>query len=86
VNEALAAIVTTDLSALLPCAPAAIDEACIDGFIRTTGQRAYRHPLSDQEVALLRGVYDVNADGRCCTARHDARAALCHFASCGNLH
>jgi protein-tyrosine phosphatase len=62
VNEALAAIVTTDLSALLPCAPAAIDVACLDSFIRTTGQRAYRHPLSDQEVAILRGVYDANAD------------------------
>lgn len=34
------------------------DDACIDDFIRTFGERALRRPLDDDEVAFYREVYD----------------------------
>ena len=37
------------------------DDACVDDFIRNFGERALRRPLSDDEVAFYRDVYD--ADG-----------------------
>src|SRR5450432_79888 len=50
------------LRALLPCtlpamyADAQVD-ACVDGFIKAFGQRAYRRPLTTNELALARRVY-----------------------------
>ena len=52
------------LRALLPCtlpatyADAQVD-ACVDAFIKTFGQRAYRRPLTTNEITLARGVYDL---------------------------
>ena len=34
------------------------DDACIDGFIRSFGERALRRPLLDDEVATYRAIYD----------------------------
>jgi len=31
---------------------------CVDQFIQTFGRRAFRHPLGDDEIAWLRGVFD----------------------------
>lgn len=44
---------------VFPCDVAgAADDACVDTFIDTFGQRAFRRPLTDDERAWLRGVYD----------------------------
>ncbi|MEZ4454427.1 MAG: DUF1592 domain-containing protein [Nannocystaceae bacterium] len=63
--EALAAAAATDLAALLPCDPAAIGEVeCGEAFLRAFGRRAYRRPLTDDELARLLGVFEVGrADG-----------------------
>ncbi len=40
------------------------DRSCVEAFVRSTGRRAYRQPLSDASVATLMGVYDDGiADG-----------------------
>lgn len=46
------------LPRLAPCVAEAADDACIDGFIASTASRAYRRAATDEERALLRGVYD----------------------------
>jgi hypothetical protein len=56
--EAISEQAVADLPALLPCDPAAIGEdACADEFIADFGRRAYRRPLTESEIAELRGVY-----------------------------
>lgn len=45
------------LAKLAPCEGAA-DEACAERFIRSFGRRAFRRPVTDSELATLRGVYD----------------------------
>jgi hypothetical protein len=45
------------LKALVPCDPAAGDEACARGFITRFGRRAYRRPLETEEVTQLTAFY-----------------------------
>lgn len=52
---------TVDVGALLPCAPDAVTQPCIEEFIRSLGARAYRRPLTDDDVARLWDVYDAGA-------------------------
>src|SRR5712691_6965334 len=59
--EDVAAATVASLPALLPCAAAAGDDACAQTFIRTFGKRAYRRPLTDDEVTRLTVVH---AQGR----------------------
>ena len=52
------------LEALAPCADAAaLGEACAKTFIQSFGAKAYRRPLSDEEIAGLLKAYHVGADG-----------------------
>lgn len=55
--ESLAAKVATDPSPVLPCSPAADEQACAAQFITTFGQRAYRRPLGAPEVTRLTALY-----------------------------
>lgn len=58
--EAIAEQAVADLAVLLACDPVAVGEdACADAFIASFGRRAYRRPLSEQEVVQLHGVYQV---------------------------
>jgi hypothetical protein len=58
----LLANASTRLPEVMPCAPAGYDAAdvdgCIDGFITDFGQRAFRRPLTEGEIAAARSVYD----------------------------
>lgn len=56
--EDVALQAVTDMNALLPCDPASADDACIEQFVRDFGRRAYRRPLSDDELSNLMGAYD----------------------------
>lgn len=61
--ESLAQKATADLGALVPCAAGGSgDAACAEDFIRSFGQRAYRRPLSDEERARLKVVFDAGGD------------------------
>lgn len=52
------------LTALMPCASASPDAACVEQFVRTSVARAYRRPLADDEVAELMALYTTGvADG-----------------------
>jgi hypothetical protein len=56
--DALAAeYLSTRLDIELPCALAQGDDACAQDFIKSFGLRAYRRPLSDQEVSDLFAEY-----------------------------
>ncbi|MDI1446947.1 DUF1592 domain-containing protein [Polyangium sp. 6x1] len=56
--EQIAARAVKDLGALLPCDPATSGEqACATTFIQTFGRRAYRRPLTDDEVSRLQDVF-----------------------------
>lgn len=58
--ERLAKTVVDDpsrLAALVPCDPQAIDEACVRTFSQTFGRRAYRRPLSEDELDSLLSSY-----------------------------
>lgn len=44
------------LAMLAPCGDAA-DEACAERFVTSFGRRAFRRPLTEAELATLRGVY-----------------------------
>ncbi|MCB9745635.1 MAG: DUF1592 domain-containing protein [Alphaproteobacteria bacterium] len=47
----------TRLDALLPCTPESADDAvCAEDFVRSFGRRAWRRPLSEDEVSRLVGV------------------------------
>lgn len=51
------------LAELLPCDPARIGEReCATAFIDTFGMRAWRRPLTPDELAALAGVYDAGAE------------------------
>ncbi|HXU81592.1 MAG TPA: DUF1595 domain-containing protein, partial [Polyangia bacterium] len=50
------------LAQLLPCAAAGGDDACAGQFIRQFGRRAYRRPLTGEEIALLESVYAQGGD------------------------
>lgn len=60
--QALAATAIETPSKLLPCDPAAGEQACADQFIARFGMRAYRRPLSSAETMRLSALYQ-NARG-----------------------
>lgn len=60
----LAADIAKRAAELAPCAdPAAGAEACADSFIRGFGERTYRRPLAEDEVAQLLLVFRAAFDG-----------------------
>lgn len=60
--EALARLaVATRLDALLPCPTATADRACVVDFIAAFGLRAFRRPLTADDVARYLAVYDLAA-------------------------
>jgi hypothetical protein len=60
--EDLAKAAMANLGKLLPCQPTAgQEEACADKFIKAFGKRAFRRPLSAEEVSGLTKVYKVGA-------------------------
>jgi hypothetical protein len=62
--EAVAADAVLDLSALLPCDPAASGEdPCALAFIEELGARAYRRPLEEEHIDRLVGVFAAGRDG-----------------------
>ncbi len=64
VNEGIADRATTDVAALVACDVAASGEdACALGFVESFGARAYRRPLTDEEVADLMSVFAVGREG-----------------------
>src|SRR5690606_18916094 len=50
------------LDAILPCAPAGDEVACAKSFIQDFGLRAFRRPLSDEEVAKFEGLFARRAE------------------------
>jgi len=50
------------LAALLSCDPSSIDTACAEEFIRSFGRRAYRRPLTNDELEAFGNVF-FSADG-----------------------
>src|SRR5262249_53655908 len=57
--EKLATSAVANLAALVPCDPVKVGEdTCANAFIAAFGAKAFRHPLSAEETARLRGVYD----------------------------
>ena len=68
--EAAAATLTDALfatptrrGALLGCQPKATDDGCVSGFLRRTGRRLFRRPLTDGDVARWVAVATSTADG-----------------------
>jgi hypothetical protein len=63
-NEAIALRATEDMTSLVPCDPAAEGEdACAREFIETFARRAYRRPLSAEEVDELAAVFATGREG-----------------------
>ena len=61
--ETLGLRATSRLPELLPCDPAIIGEReCAVAFIDTFGLRAWRRPLTGDELGALAGVYDAGAE------------------------
>lgn len=59
--EALAArAVTENLDLVAGCSAASQNAACAEQFIQSFGRRAFRRPLSTQEVARYRALFDAN--------------------------
>jgi uncharacterized protein DUF1592/uncharacterized protein DUF1588/uncharacterized protein DUF1595/uncharacterized protein DUF1587/uncharacterized protein DUF1585 len=58
-NKAVAA----GLNKLAPCAAAAAPDACVQDFVRNFGRRAFRRPLTPDEVARYKQVYTTGATG-----------------------
>jgi hypothetical protein len=52
-----------NLATLMRCAPGAAEPACVDQFVRGFGRRAYRRPLTDQEVARYKTLFDTGRAG-----------------------
>lgn len=40
------------------------DPACVDGWLRSVGRRAWRRPLDEEEVTALRAVWEAGEEGR----------------------
>ena len=71
-----------NLARLAPCAPPARPEAdCLDEFLRGFGKRAYRRPLTAEEIERYQALFAVGRDGRRLRQRprpggeHDAAVA-----------
>jgi uncharacterized protein DUF1592/uncharacterized protein DUF1588/uncharacterized protein DUF1595/uncharacterized protein DUF1585/uncharacterized protein DUF1587 len=60
--DAIATRAMASLAALLPCDPKAGDAACAARFIESFGRRAYRRPLTSEELARLQAVYAAGGD------------------------
>ncbi len=59
VAEGVSARAIENLASILPCDPVADgEEACATSFIETFGRRAFRRPLTEDEVARYKGLYD----------------------------
>src|SRR5262245_53149077 len=56
-SETLAKNAVAHLSQLLPCDPAAGEDACVRQFIVSFGKRAWRRPLGGAEIDALAAVY-----------------------------
>jgi len=56
--EALATQLMDQLPAFLPCDPEPAPRMCAQRFLETFGLRAWRRPLSDDELSRYMGVYD----------------------------
>ena len=62
--ETLAATAVEDLDALLPCTPETMGEdACASEFIADFGLRAYRRPLTADELARAQAVFETGREG-----------------------
>ena len=62
--EALAAKAVTNKATLLPCDPqTAGEDACAKQFIQKFGRRAYRRPLTPDELTALVSLYAANKQG-----------------------
>ena len=57
VAEGLADKAVANLGNLLKCEPAAQEAACVESFIRSFGKRAYRRPLTPQEVTRYQSLF-----------------------------
>ncbi len=68
--EGIAARATEDLASLLPCDPAAVDDACIGDWLEEFGEKAWRRPLDAVERAELLAFYQ---DAR---EKYDVREAV----------
>jgi len=56
--------IAAGLTKLAPCAPpAGAADACAEQFVRTFGRRAFRRPLSAEEVTRYKAVYTSGASG-----------------------
>ena len=60
-GEDLARTALGKLPALLPCSPAGNEDACAGEFIRSFGKKAFRRPLTAEDVAGLTAVYKSGA-------------------------
>jgi hypothetical protein len=75
--DALRRIAASSAAAFRPqlasgCAASdAAARACVDGFIRDFGKRAFRRPVTDREAGALLAVYDRGADTAATTATGD---------------
>jgi hypothetical protein len=64
VAEELAVKALADLPRLAPCAPPARAEAdCLEEFLRDFGKRAYRRPLTAEEIERYRALFAVGREG-----------------------
>ncbi len=61
VAENMAASVLGNLAEVLPCAPAALDDACAHEFASRLAYRAFRRPLTDEELLALDALFSANA-------------------------
>ncbi len=59
--EDVAKVAITKLPALLPCNPAGNEEACAGDFIKAFGKKAFRRPLTPEDVQGLTAVYKSGA-------------------------
>jgi hypothetical protein len=60
--DALATRAMAGLAPLVPCDPRAGDAGCAAKFIESFGKRAYRRPLTTEEVQRLQSVYAAGGD------------------------
>jgi hypothetical protein len=61
--EAIAAKALGSLNQIAPCAGGASPDACGQDFVRNFGRRAFRRPLSNDELARYKQVYTTGANG-----------------------
>ncbi len=57
--ESISAQATQDLGGLLECATGQSEAECVAAFVDRFGLHAYRHPLRDEERAILMSIYQL---------------------------